>query len=254
MPDPVAEWLPETFPADAKTDPIFTKYKDPTEFVKGVRGMAEAVGKKSLTVPTDKSTPEEVQAFWSAVGRPEKADGYKLTDLKDLHPRIQPTPESRAQFLEQAHKVGLTTAQADGLHQWFMGTIHNSLTAQDKAAGDAKQQAETALRTKWGGSYDQNLSLAQRVMKTFGSEKAVASIGNDPDVIELFAKIGQKLSEDTTGSVGFSSLTTSTADAKRQIEAIKADPKHAWFNEKHPKHAEAVAEMRKLYQLAEGTA
>ena len=250
----VAEWLPDTFPAEAKADPVITKYKSPEEFYKGVKNMAELVGRKGVIVPQPGASADEMERFYTDLGRPEKPEGYKLSEIKDLHPAIKITPESQQLFFQAAHKAGLTSAQADHLNGWFLGTMTQAMKQQEVAVGEQRKAHETALRQKWGQGFEQNLGLAKRVVTRFGGPQALEAfgeLGDNPTVLEFLASVGKRLSEDSMSALGISALETSAGDAKQKIAEILNNKAHAYWNEKDVQHKKAVAEMTELYKIAE---
>ena len=50
-------------PAEAKTDPSFTKYKTGEDFVKGHKSLVEMIGKKGVIVPGESAGEEEYATF-----------------------------------------------------------------------------------------------------------------------------------------------------------------------------------------------
>lgn len=67
---------------------------------------------KSLRIPGKDSTYDEIKEFFTKIGMPEKAEDYGLSDFD-----LDPTEISvmKKNFMESAHRSGLTKAQAASL-------------------------------------------------------------------------------------------------------------------------------------------
>jgi hypothetical protein len=139
-----------------------------------------------------------------------------------------------------------------------------------EAQAAARQQAaatmaatEAALKTEWGGAFDQNMELARGALAHYGDAKLSKELettlqGNNPEILKLFAKLGQGLREDGLigkGSPAAAALLSPT-EAKQAINAMNADPDtvKALTDKKHPKHAELLAKRTALYTQAYPTA
>lgn len=245
--DGVGSWI-DTLPAETQTaiaeedrkDPAVTKYKTVPELVKGYRNAQELLGKKGVILPTEKSTPEEVNAFQVALGRPEKAEGYKLSELKDLHPGIKSTPENQKKFFDAAHKLGLTNKQVDELNRWFLSDTSAAIMAQEKVLKEGNEKASAALRTEWGADYDKNFANAKAFVMKAGGQEALDSfgdLGSNPAVLKVLAKAGKAFAEDDFKGLGGSA---GASDVQKQIDAVNADLKHPYWDDAHTDHSKWV--------------
>ena len=258
MPDPtVIDTLPEevrsTLPAEIVSDPSITKYKSIPDLLVGHQNLSKMISAKGVIMPKEDASPEEFDKFFNTLGRPEKADGYKLSELKDLHPGIKVTPESKKAFLDFAHKSGLTNKQVDTLNQWYLGSVDGMLKAQDKAWNDKVSALETNLKNKWGADYEKNRQIAQSLVEKVGGKDVISGFGeaiNNPMVLEFLANVGKHFAEDDFKALGINDAMKGSPDALAKIKAMQADMKGPLWNEKDPGHDAAVAEYQKLYQQA----
>jgi hypothetical protein len=127
------------------------------------------------------------------------------------------------------------------------------------------------LRKEWGASYDENLSDAQAAVRHLGGDKLIAELnivkdgkatGDNAELLRTFAKLGKQYREDGVlkGGSQPEGGGMDPAAAKAQIAKLQAnsDFSKVWLNKgatgkvdgKDMTHAEAVAEMTRLYQLA----
>lgn len=249
---PPVKWI-DSFPDEAKNDPDFNKYKEPTEVYKAWNERKELIGRKGVIVPTDKSTPEEWDKYYNATGRPEKPEGYKFTHPENLHEGITITPEAVSSFQAKMHKAGVPANQANVLWNDYVGMINDSLVAKDEADTAALEEASANQKQRWGKDYDVNLKRANMVVTKLGGKEAVeqfGDLGSKPAVLEVLSKVGKMMSEDSMNRLGFSSLDTNDAEAKQKINQVRSDQKSAFNDENHPGHQKAVLEMRELYKVA----
>ena len=216
--------------------------------------LQSKISAKGLTIPNKNAPKEEIDAFYTALGRPDTADGYQLTVPQDLHESIVSNAESQKVFKGWCHELGLSNENAQILHSKYMTELSNVLKQQDEADTKAINEAETILRSRWGTTYDGKLALATKVVDKFGGEKVFelfkGGLGANPLVLEMLSNIGDKLSEDVLGPGGksqFGALTPAAAQAK--IDEIRANPKSAYNDGTSPLHKEAVEEMTSLYKI-----
>lgn len=244
-----------------KEHPSALKFKDAPSVLKSYIEAEKSLSGR-VAVPTDKSTPEERSAFWNKLGRPEKADGYKLTELKDLHPSIKLGPEGAKPYLEMAHSLNITNEAADKLHSWFLKQMSEAAKVSEKTALEAQAASKAALEKEWGGKLAENLEASKKFVELVGGKDAVDALGdmgNNPALLKMLHKISTVISEDAiqkiNGGQGGGGGSNTAEGAKQAIDAVinlrgEERAKHPYFNENDPKHQEAVNEMREKYKLA----
>ena len=118
-------------------------------------------------------------------------------------------------FAEQAFSLGFSKSQAQGLRGWWEGLNEHARQATEQAKAEAAAQ----LMREWGQSYSANMGLAGKVLGQLGTpalaEKLDSTgLGNDPDLVRVFHRIGQLLSEDSLimGASGGGSAPLSAAE------------------------------------------
>ena len=237
-------------PGTYADNPNIAKYKTVGELIKGHGEAVKLVGAKGVIVPGENAPKEEIDKFHNTLGRPEKADGYKFENLKDMHAELKITPEVETNFRNFAHKHGLTQKQAAGIRQEYFGMLSQSLTKKDEATATAKHEAETALRTEWGADYPNKLKKTQSLIDKFGGEEArtaFGDLGNNPIVLKTLATIAEKFSEDSF-TLGSTHTESTVSEAQRKINEILSNKEHM-FHKTGPGHKEAVEEMLRLNEI-----
>jgi len=245
----------DTLPDNLKAHPLFEKYNSPHEALAAFVDAQKLIGPEKIIMPgKDADDKEWNERVFDRLGRPKEAKDYQLP-LDLTIPKDLPMSEKLTQgFREQAHKLGILPKQFQGLYKWFMNeqiAQYNDIITANKATAD---ESRTALRTEWGAAFDQNLSIAERVMQTYGNENVINFIKQnglnaDANFVKFLHNIGKVLSEDQlTGKPP--SLTMSPEEAKAELSKMENDPKHPLFNENHPEHKVALEKRDMLYRQA----
>lgn len=259
--DTLPEETRNAIPEEYRNDQNVTKYKTMDEFFKGHKNLVETVGKKGFILPDEKADPKEWDKVYNTLGRPEKPEGYKLTMPDKLHPSIKPTPESQSDFFKEAHAAGISNKAADRLNAWYLNKLSGVLTAQDEVTTSTRKAARETLTKEWGAEADNNLKATKAFVERIGGKDAAdafGELGDNPQVLKFLHKLSASIGEDTISKIiGGKGVDRGTEQeqAKKQIEEIKANKAHAYYDENNLKHDEAVKEVTALYAKAypEGT-
>lgn len=186
-------------------------------------------------------------AFWGKLGRPATAAEYGLAKPDKLPPGVEWSDDQIKAFTEQAHALGLTKAQVVGLNDWNL----QQQTLAAETAIEAGKQAESALRTKWGAAYDQNLGIGRQALEKLGGPEMATKYGDllkgNPEFAVLMHAAGLATLEDKViRSVGGDgNLVSTPAEIQDKIDELKAHP--AYTDNKNPEHARVVAKMSAYY-------
>ena len=238
-----------------KKDPNLQHIKSVDDLAKSYTHAQSLVGKDKIPVPSN-----EDDAAWndvlSKLGRPDTPEGYELPKpAEDSNIQL---PEGMDQaYAKKAHELGLTNKQARDLFGWYIEDVAEPEFSQvtERLQNQAKE-AETQLRKEFGNAVDDKVADAQRAVRTYGGDEmlsklAQTGLGNDPEVVKMFAKLGSSLREDTVG--GSSAPAGRTPDqAQAEISQKMADPafRQTYFNGSQPGHDEAVQQIQRLYKDA----
>ena len=236
-----------TLPEDVRGHKSLEKFKDPGALVRSYVEMEKYQG-RSVVIPGADATPDARQQFWAKIdtlrGVPEKPDAYTITPPEGLTFDDGLVGDFRA----VAHRLKLNQEQVAGLTHWFTG----SPVGNPQLAGESlRAGAVTQLKAAWGGAYAHNLQVAAQGAKQIGGPKIMAllessGLGNHPDVVEFFWRLGKDYAED--GAILTDAQTGGILgpdDARQKIAAIRADKAHPF----HRGDKEATAEMARLYEL-----
>lgn len=150
-------------------------------------------------------------------------------------------------FLEKAHAEGMSQKGVDlFLNEWFE---RSTALLDTKATMDA-EACTNALKEVWktDTEFKENNRAAYRAAKEYGGDQFDAILtkyGNDPQIIQMLAKIGRELGEDTSASV----------DARGRTDAQNMQDEHtalaAWVNNPtNQKSGEFEAKNRRYTELS----
>lgn len=244
-------------PAEYKDHPTLSPYKDLGSLIKSHIEGQSLLGKQRLVRPDENSTPEQWNAFYNQIGRPEAPDKYGLKKPDDFPAGLN-LPEPYLKFLgETFHKNGLTTKQAQNLFQELNGFAVKNFSEDQTSQTTARQNMQAELEQEFGSAAAAKKDAAKRAETAFLDDKSKqfleeSGLKDHPQITRLFARIGEKLVEQGTdggggGGGGFNNL--GPAQAKVEIDAKMGDKDfmESYTNQFHPNHKNAVATMTALY-------
>jgi hypothetical protein len=238
-----ADWraaLPEELRRPAE------KFASPADVVRSYAALERRLG-RSVTIPGEDAAPEEIEAFYTRLGRPPTPDGYRIAappgDAGDEAARSR-----LAGFLAAVHAAGAPQATVQAAIDWYRQEPAEAAAESARRADAARAEADAALRREWGAGYDRRLGLAQRALRHFGGAELAAMLdrggfGNEPAWLRACARIGAALAEVSLVSGG-----AAGGDAQARIDAIMT----AHFGKPSYSSAAVQNELRALYQSLYG--
>jgi len=230
-------------------------WESPAELLRQYRDLEAMVGPDQVRMPGDSSSPEEVEAFWSRLGRPSTPEGYAFS------PGETATGYDTALsnwFREAAHAVHMPADMAQALHDRFREQAATARAQQWQSAEHERQHCESQLRRDWGRSYDARLEDARRAVERLGGDtlKQVfndSGLGDNPTLVRAFADMGRLLSANGIGEhEAAPAAPASATQAQREIMRLRSDGAFmaAYGDRTHPSHDVAQQQMDELYAQA----
>lgn len=241
------DWIPQ----DLRSEKIWDKHKDVGSALKSLVHLEKKLG-TSVSIPNDKSSPEEVSAFRERLGVPKEATGYKNEVV--LPGEAQWDEAGLGEFNAVAHKLGLTPAQHKGMLEYYGASLGKVQEAGAKAYADG----EAALRESWGKDYDSNLAAAGAGLKAYDNNGAVrqllkdAGLANHPAILEFMCKVGLEVGEDSTIN-GDGRREMEKEEAQKNIQAIQRDKTDLfWQSPQIPGVKERREEVERWHKIVAG--
>ncbi len=245
----------DSLPDDLKDTPSFATFKTVEDSHRAHLALVKKMGAPAenfIQKPTGDDDTAGWNNFFKSAGRPDAADEYKI-DLGDK------TDEADEDYLKAirdgAHAVGLSQKQLSGVVNSMLAADTSQMERAEATVKTNREKATAELKTEWGTETDKNLALAQRATRHFFGEDTLALIeathmGDLPDFVKGFAKIGGMIAEDTVagGAGGGTFGGTSPEKAREGYKAIIHDPEKAKIlrDKTHPDYAATRAEYDKL--------
>lgn len=222
-------------------------FKDADSLAKSYLNLNSLLGKKFNDL-----SPEELQSYYTKLGRPEDAAGYRLPEGI--------SEDTASWYKEMAFKIGLTEEQSANLLDMYTNKEReiSELTESSKAAQAEEHIA--ALKKEFGQAFNKRVETAVRAVEEFGGSELQAvleetGLGNHPAIVKAFAEIGKNLLEDKmTRTDAKASFGTSPEDARQEIKQLRSDPQFMkqYYSNHAIGHKEAVEKLTKLYQIQAG--
>ena len=158
----------------------------------------------TVQTPEQKAAAEKEAADKKAAddkakaGAPEKYEDFKLPEGMELD------KEALAEFLPLAKDLGLTQEQAQKLIDSYAKQAQKVTEEPGKRFAKLQEdwtKATTGDKEYGGKDFDANLATANAAIKEFGSPElnkvlAWSGLGNHPELVRTFWKIGKAMKED----------------------------------------------------------
>jgi hypothetical protein len=236
-----------TLPADLAEHA--KRFNDPAAAVKAHYEAEKLIGRKGVIVPKEGDPPEVVSAYRAAMGIPEAPDKY---ELKVEAPETVWNADAGKTLSTWAHELGLTAAQAQGLAERYAKLGADGMGAQEAARAQALEAGMATLRGEWGPQFDKKAEYANRALREFGGDEAVARIKelglvNEPAIAKMLAAVGERMSEDSPAGIG--SKQAPRVSPQDEIKALMAADSPYW-KPMHPDHRATVARVTELHGVA----
>jgi hypothetical protein len=183
----------EAFTGFNKADDLANAYLEKMDKVKDYEGK---IGNMIPKV-SDKSTKEEKEAFFQAIGRPDKPEGYELK----VPEGVPVDPKLVDGFQKLAFDNGLSKPQVAKLAEWYIQNQVAGTQSFEKAIKDRQEKAVNELKDEWGAEYQGRLDKANQAVArivdddTFEYMKGYG-LTNDSKMVKFFYKLSEVISED----------------------------------------------------------
>jgi hypothetical protein len=144
---------------------------------------------------------EEKDKLLKRLGRPESPDGLELgsVSLPEGLPR-SPTADKELQQVVWEMQALPLKQQAKHIHEWAARKAAASFSAAKQAQEKQLSDADSALRSAWGVSYDANSANVDKLLKLGGDEFVQfmnAGPGKNPAVRKGLYAISKLLTDET---------------------------------------------------------
>lgn len=250
------QWWSKIENQDVRTWAEAKGFKDPYSVAESAYNLEKLMGfdkaGRTIVMPGENATPEEIKAFHAKIGVPENVDGYKL-----------PVPQGMTDtFAKEAaswfHKHGVPAKTAEGIANDWNGFVAAQQKAADEAFAVQSENEFKSWEAEQGAAAAQNIELAKRAAAQFipaGTtqerqqlmSKIERAIGTG-NFMRMMATIGSGLSEHKVHTGGEGGLVLTPAQAQQRINELKSNKD--WSTAYLGGDKAKVTEMENLMKLA----
>jgi hypothetical protein len=237
----------QALPEDIRGESCLDSIKNISTMAKSFVSAQKMVGKNKISLPGENSTEEEWGAFYSALGRPEKAESYSL-DGVEIPDGISLNEDSVTAFKEFCFSNGMSQKVFEQAVAWDIKRSEEAREAQIRAYNQEYDETLSKLKAQYGEDLDARISQVDKALTTFGIKDIFVERGltNNYRIFEALANIGASISESKLkGGAVQATFTT----PKQQLDDLYADRSGPLYDPNHPKHEQAVAEAKRLISL-----
>ena len=178
-----------------------TGWKSPDDAIQSYRNL-EKMDSGKVKIPTAESPADEVSAFYSKLGRPETAEGYKV-------PKVGEGQEVNKEFFGGmatiAHEAGMSDSQFSKMAEKYIAFEVQQREAELVEFNRYREESDRKLHETYGADYDANIELSKRAYTEYANDDLKALLAtdkfvglmNEPAFIDMMVNIGKKNMDDT---------------------------------------------------------
>lgn len=148
--------------------------------------------------------PEGAEPDGNATGAPEAYSDFDLPEGVELDSGLieQASPIFKEMGLSQAQAQQLVSLYADQQRASFESQVESFNQTTQQWLDEAKADKDLG-----GEKFDENVAAAKTALAKFGTPELAqllndTGVGNHPEIIRVFSKVGALLNEDVPGSGG----------------------------------------------------
>ena len=242
-----------TLSEDIREEKSLASFKTVGDLAKSFVNTKKMVGKNVVAIPNETSTEGEWSEYYKAGGMPETAADYMLKAPEGMDAEIakQILPEDRMKvWQDRFFQCGASKKVADMCIAEFAKDALVDVQTMQQADETAQADLLSGLSTEWGAAFEQNKHYGNMAIEeaSGGNEefkaRLVAKMGNDPDIIRAFSKLGSKFAEGKPPAFG---AVPTPSDYQDQIDSLMADP--LYTNGTQPQRMKIANKMMALRNL-----
>lgn len=229
--------------------PALADYATKDEAVKALVHAQRMLGKTPegyVRLPGANTPPEQADAFYTALGRPEEPEAYVLPEF-DLPDGYEVQEQLINGFTKAAFDLGLTTVQVSGLYEWFLPVVlaaHDEMERETCRSRDCELES---LRSVHRTDMPRVLDSALRAAEAIGGEELLTALdktraGDQAAVINAFARIAPLVLE---GGLRGAAEGWGEDLSREKLREMMQDPRYHDPNKRDP---EFVKKVRKGFE------
>ena len=245
---PQMEFNASHMPAGLRDEPSLKTFDSVDKLAKSYVNAVKMIGGNPDNMVAIPQEGESWDGFFNKMGRPEQSKDYQFGDENG----------ELDGFREFAHETGLTQNQANNILNLY-GEVQEEQEAEHKQSqDDLRTNTTIELQREWGKNYDGKLDYAKRAFAQFATPELSAlmdesGMGNHPEVLRAFSKVGEMMGEDSlVVGTGLGASQLSPQQAREEIQNLYSDKEFSasYRDNRDPQHKQAMKKMDKLFSTA----
>ena len=240
---------PSSLPESLRNEPSLQTFTSVDNLAKSYVNAVKKIGGNPDHLVQLPQEGESRDNFYNQIGRPETPDGYNFG--------TEPGDNRLDFFKDAVHKIGLTQDQATNMLQLYAAVENEQSKASDRANADFAVESQIELKREWGVDYDSKIDMAQRAVAQFATPEFSkimdeTGIGNHPELLKAFSKVGEAMGDDKLVVGSGRAVGMSPQQAKEEIESLYRDKEFskAYLDRTDPGHKDASSKMGGLFKVA----
>ena len=240
---------PSSLPENLWNEPSLQTFTSVDNLAKSYVNAVKKIGGNPDHLVQLPQEGESRDNFYNQIGRPETPDGYNFG--------TEPGDNRLDFFKDAVHKIGLTQDQATNMLQLYAAVENEQSKASDRANADFAVNSQIELKREWGVDYDSKIDMAQRAFAQFATPEFSkimdeTGIGNHPELLKAFSKVGEAMGDDKLVVGSGRAVGMSPQQAKEEIESLYRDKEFskAYLDRTDPGHKDASSKMGGLFKVA----
>ena len=242
------EFQASQMPPGLREEPSLKTFDSVDKLAKSYVNAVKMIGGNPDNMVAIPDEGEKWDDFYNKIGRPEKANDYQFGDENG----------ELDGFREFAHDTGLTQDQADNILKLYGDIQEEQEESQQNSLDELRTNTTMELQKEWGKNFDGKMDYAKRAFAQFASPELSqlmdeSGMGNHPEMLRVFAKVGELMGEDSlVVGTGLGSSQLSPEQAQQEIQALYSDKEFSksYRDNKDPAHKTAMSKMERLFKQA----
>ena len=242
------EFQASQMPPGLREEPSLKTFDSVDKLAKSYVNAVKMIGGNPDNMVAIPDEGEKWDDFYNKIGRPEKANDYQFGDENG----------ELDGFREFAHDTGLTQDQANNILKLYGDIQEEQEESQQNGLEELRTNTTMELQKEWGKNFDGKMDYAKRAFAQFASPELSqlmdeSGMGNHPEMLRVFAKVGELMGEDSlVVGTGLGSSQLSPEQAQQEIQALYSDKEFSksYRDNKDPAHKTAMSKMERLFKQA----
>lgn len=237
----------EYIPEDLKDRAEWNNIKDPSDLFKNYINAQQTIS-KSVRLPDEQSTPEDIAAFYTKLGKPAKKEDYTFDYQQKDGDIYNKESFDFSTFQDLADKANLTENQYKALATAYIDVQNESYknyiqTLAEKASEELKA-AEGKLKNAWGTQYNNNINLITEKVKKLYPKATLTRMQNaglfrDADFLSAHLKLTKMMTGDTVFIEG-----NAVENVPQTLQTL-SEKRDNLMREDYSKNREAILNLNK---------